>query len=135
MSSPCDVVEYRRVLSCTKFFSQIRWQNGRSFHNCCHNYKKSTTTKVKYSYVPHQWVKNGFVFWSPKNCLTLRNDPSSAPEPEWKKFKCKIKKDFIVGKEEAELWEEEYLNASCTESEENLSINRQLISIRDTINF
>jgi len=80
--------------------------------------KRGTATKVEYAYVPHQWVKDGFVFWPPNNCSTLRDDPSSAPELEWKKFKCKVKKDFIVGKEEAELWEEEYLNASCTESEE-----------------
>lgn len=80
--------------------------------------KRGTATKVEYAYVPQQWVKNEFVFWPPNNSLTLRDDPSSVPKPEWKKFKCKIKKNFIVGKEEAELWEEEYLNASCTESEE-----------------
>lgn len=80
--------------------------------------KRGTATKIEYSYVPHQWVQKEFVFWPPNNCLTLRNDPSSAPKPEWKKFKCKVKKDFIVGKEEAELWEEEYVNASSTESEE-----------------
>lgn len=80
--------------------------------------KRGTAIKVKYAYVPHQWVKNGFVFWPPNNCLALRDDPSSAPESYWKKYKCKIKKDLIVGKEEAELWEEEFLNASCTESEE-----------------
>ncbi len=79
---------------------------------------RGIATKMEYAYVPHQWVKDGFVFWPSKNSLTLRNDSSSAPEPEWKKYKCKVKKDFIIGKEEAELWEEEYLNASCTESEE-----------------
>lgn len=54
--------------------------------------KRGTATKVEYAYVPQQWVKNGFVFWPPNNSLTLRDDPSSVPKPEWKKFKCKIKK-------------------------------------------
>ncbi|XP_018377394.1 PREDICTED: uncharacterized protein LOC108770344, partial [Trachymyrmex cornetzi] len=86
--------------------------------------KRGSSAILEYSYVPYQWEKDGILYWPKRNILSLRKDPTSMYESDWEQYKCKVKKDNIVGIDEAELWEEEYVNASCTESEETLPIKR-----------
>lgn len=80
--------------------------------------KRGNSTVLEYSYVPFQWEKDGYLYWPKKNAVSLRKDPMSTFESNWDRYRCKVKKDNIRCLEEAELWEEEYLNVSCTESEE-----------------
>jgi len=80
--------------------------------------KRGHKTKIEYAYVPHQWEDNGILSWPPNNCLSLRNDASSIPMKDWTSYKCKVKKSCILEREEAELWEDEYINASSTEAED-----------------
>lgn len=72
---------------------------------------------IEYAFVPHKWESNCTLFWPKRNVSSLRVDASSVPEDDWLKYKCKVKKS-CTGLEEAELWEEEYVNASNTEAEE-----------------
>jgi len=37
---------------------------------------------------------------------------------DWTPYKYKVKKSCILEKEEAELWEDEYINTSSTEAED-----------------
>ncbi|XP_018394258.1 PREDICTED: zinc finger protein 91 [Cyphomyrmex costatus] len=70
--------------------------------------KRGSSIILEYSYVPYQWEKDGILYWPKRNILSLRKDPTSTYESDWEQYKCKVKKDNIVGIDEAELWEEEY---------------------------
>nr|CAH7767096.1 unnamed protein product [Callosobruchus chinensis] len=63
------------------------------------------------SFVPHQWESEGILYWPLSNLNLLRKEACSAPDKSsWRTYKCKVKKENIVGLEEAELWEEEFVN-------------------------
>ncbi|KAG5866773.1 hypothetical protein JTB14_015881 [Gonioctena quinquepunctata] len=55
-------------------------------------------------------------------CSHPREDVESEPGKDWQQFRCKVKKTNIIGLEEAELWEEQYVNASGTDAEDSLCI-------------
>nr|CAH7767571.1 unnamed protein product [Callosobruchus chinensis] len=62
-------------------------------------------------FVPHQWESEGMLYWPLSNLNLLRKDACSEPDKSsWRTYKCKVKKEKIVGLEEAELWEEEFVN-------------------------
>lgn len=64
-----------------------------------------------------------------KNALSLREDQYSLPGNDWQQYKCKVKLDKISGIEEAQLWEEEYLNASNTEAEDKISLTTSFVLV------
>jgi len=65
--------------------------------------------RIEYSYVPHKWEVRNILKWPQCNLRNLRTDPSSTPEDDWKPYPCKVKKTHIMGLEEAELWEQEFV--------------------------
>lgn len=68
-------------------------------------------SSVSYSFIPHKWESEGNLFWPQSNLSKLRSDPTTEPQSDWKIYKCKVKKTNIIGLEEAELWEEEFVNS------------------------
>ncbi|KAF5308690.1 hypothetical protein FQR65_LT18003 [Abscondita terminalis] len=87
--------------------------------------RRKTTTVMEYSYIPHKWESDGVLKWPKKSILHLQDDLESIPQVDCDTYNCKVKKDLIFGLPEAQLWEEEYVNASNTEAEESLTIDQK----------
>lgn len=90
----------------------------RNVQSCRHNKKKGNSTIVEYAYVPQLWENNGVLLWPKTNVKQERKNAFSKPQSNWSVFKAKIKKSGIIGLEEAELWEDEFVNCSNTDAED-----------------
>nr|CAI5838922.1 unnamed protein product [Callosobruchus analis] len=66
--------------------------------------------RVEYTYVPHKWEDQNILYWPPTNLSALRTNPSTEPCSDWRPYPCKVKKTHIYGLQEAELWEQQFVD-------------------------
>ena len=81
---------------------------------------KFSRKQLSFCAVPSSWLvdNDSSVFWPPNQQESLRKNLLSIPGDGWKKYKCILKKNYILIFDEALLWEQEYINATDTEAEE-----------------